>query len=291
MKLSFIIPAYNEELYLDACLDSILRQAAGRYHEIIVVDNGSTDATSEIARKKPGVRVVYEDRRGITRARQRGLEQATGDLIAYVDADTRLPPSWIDIAERAFQSDRDLLCLSGPYRYYDGPFFKRLINDMISAIVLPTGNILFGYMLVGGNYVVQRDALFKAGGFDRNIDFFGEDTDIGRRLHALGPMSFRLDFFLFSSGRRFYGEGMLRANTIYLLNYLWVVLFHRPLSKTHSNVRTVYSVNRSRHVGLFSSIPSRICSHFFTAISRTLSRSRSLMPRRTTTITTADTTE
>ena len=240
MKLSFVIPAFNEEKYIGECLDSIIFHAEGRQHEITVVDNGSTDRTSEIANSRPGVRVVYEARHGITHARQRGLKEATSDLIAYLDADSRIPPGWMAIAEQTFNTESTFLCLSGPYRYYDGPLFKRAFNNAISITVLPIGFFFFGYMIVGGNYIVKREALIAVGGFDKSIDFFGEDTDIGRRLNTLGSLSFRLDFFVYSSGRRFYSEGILRTNAIYLLNYFWIIWFHRPFSNTHRNVRALY---------------------------------------------------
>jgi cellulose synthase/poly-beta-1,6-N-acetylglucosamine synthase-like glycosyltransferase len=96
-------------------------------------------------------------------------------------------------------------------------------------------------MLLGGNYIAKRKALIEAGGFDRTIDFFGEDTDVGRRLHVQGHrLRFSFDFFILSSARRFYGEGILRANALYLLNYLSVALFHRPFSVTHQDIRDLY---------------------------------------------------
>jgi glycosyltransferase involved in cell wall biosynthesis len=240
VKLSFVIPAYNEEAYLGGCLDSIQRYASGRYHEIIVVDNASTDRTSAIALSFPGVRVVYEPLQGISYARQRGLEEATGDLLAYVDADTRLPPTWMGVVEKSFEQNRDLVCLSGPYRYYDGPIIKRQILDLICLWVLLIGYKLFGYMLNGGDYVAKKRAIIDAGGFDNTIDFFGEDTDIGRRLNLQGKVIFKKDFYIFTSARRFYAEGMLKANTVYLLNFFWIVLFHRPFSASHRNIRALF---------------------------------------------------
>lgn len=152
MKLSFVIPAYNEAEYIGECLDSILHYAAGRYLEIIVVDNGSVDKTSEVAKLRPGVRVVREENLGITHARQRGLEEARGDLIAYIDADTRLTPFWLDIAEQTFKEKDDVVSLSGPYRYYDGFFIKRWLVTVMSLSVLPIGYFFFGYMLIGELY-------------------------------------------------------------------------------------------------------------------------------------------
>ena len=63
-SISLIIPAYNEEEYIGSCLDAALASSRGRFCEIIVVDNGSSDRTREIAAAKPGVRVILEERRG-----------------------------------------------------------------------------------------------------------------------------------------------------------------------------------------------------------------------------------
>ena len=238
-KVSLIIPAHNEESYIEACLESVIRNCAG-LHEIIVVDNASTDNTSEIARRYKAVRIVQETRRGITFARQRGFEEATGEILAYMDADARPPTDWICIAKDSFKQCPDLICLSGPYRYYDGPKVKRWTLDLVSKTILPIGNWLFGYMLIGGNFLVTKQAIADAGGFDRTIDFFGEDTDIGRRLSSLGTMLYRRDFFVWSSARRFYADGIVRTNLTYLINFLWVIFFHRPFSKSHRDVRAVF---------------------------------------------------
>ena len=98
MKISFVIPAYNEEGYLGECLASVRRELArGRYDaEVIVVNNASTDKTAEIARSFPGVIVVDEPKKGLSQARHSGFAASSGDLIANVDADTILPKGWLD---------------------------------------------------------------------------------------------------------------------------------------------------------------------------------------------------
>ena len=98
MKISLVIPAYNEESYIGECIDCAILASRGRVYEIIVVNNASTDRTKEIAIRK-GVRVVDEPEKGLTKARQRGLIEATGDYIAYIDADTRMPNMWFDKIE------------------------------------------------------------------------------------------------------------------------------------------------------------------------------------------------
>jgi glycosyltransferase involved in cell wall biosynthesis len=93
--ISLIVPAYNEEDYLPACLDAIMNNVAGEALEIIVIDNNSTDRTRQIIEGYPGVTYVFEPHKGITRARQCGFQAASGEIIAYVDADTQPPAGWI----------------------------------------------------------------------------------------------------------------------------------------------------------------------------------------------------
>src|ERR1035437_2767541 len=102
MKISVIIPAHNEEKYIGSCLEHLLKYSEGRFCEIIVIDNASTDRTADIAKGYPGVRVISEPRKGTGHARQTGFESSIGDLLAYFDADTRLREGWIDAAEKAF---------------------------------------------------------------------------------------------------------------------------------------------------------------------------------------------
>src|SRR3989338_4314705 len=122
MKISLVIPAHNEALYVSRCLSSILKYRHECLHEIIVVDNASLDNTAEVATGFSGVRVVHEEKKGLTRARQKGFEAASGDIIAYVDSDTELSPDWFETVVREFSADAGLVCLSGPYRYYDLSF-------------------------------------------------------------------------------------------------------------------------------------------------------------------------
>ena len=93
-RVSIVIPAYNEERYLPACLDAIAAQTIKPF-EVIVVDNNSSDSTAKIAAQYPFVRVVNEPRRGIGFARNAGFNAAAGDIIGRIDADTHVPASWV----------------------------------------------------------------------------------------------------------------------------------------------------------------------------------------------------
>lgn len=242
MRISLIIPAYNEEAYLGGCLDSVLAHARGRFHEIIVVDNASTDRTSAVAASRPGVRVVCEPEKGLLAARHRGYLEATGDYVAYVDADTRMPAGWYDYVERVFAAHPDAVSLSGPGRYWDANLRQRCVLTAIWWVCAPTSYWLVGYLLYGAHFVVRASALDAIGGFDRSVDFYGEDTQLARRLSRHGKVLFRMRFFILSSARRFSKEGLIRANVVYSLNFVWPVLFGRPFTRSHEDVRIDSSV-------------------------------------------------
>jgi glycosyltransferase involved in cell wall biosynthesis len=236
-KISLVIPAHNEEKYISACLEYAIKNSAGAFHEIIVVDNASTDKTAEIAQKYPGVRVVQEERKGLTRARARGLKEATGDLLAYIDADTQLPKGWIETLKKEYKKNPTLVCLSGPYTYYDAPTYKKAILNGTWWFSAPLTYRLVGYMVLGGNFVAKKSALEAMGGFDQNIEFYGEDTDIARRLSKHGKVVFKMNFSMPSSSRRFQAEGLIKTNLVYGLNFLWQVIRHKPLTHTYHDIR------------------------------------------------------
>lgn len=245
MKLSFVIPAHNEEANIGECLSSILRELEGKPYtvEIIVVNNASTDNTGRIARRFPGVRVVDEPRKGLVIARQAGLTKANGDLVANVDADTRVPPGWIEKVLAEFEKDPKLVCLSGPFIYYDLTSWVRALQRVFYGLAFPT--YLFNRfvlrvssMVQGGNFVIKKAIFEEIGGFDVAIDFYGEDTDVARRLNKVGHVKFTFSLPILTSGRRLAQEGILRTATRYAVNYLWVCYSGRPRTKTSTDVRT-----------------------------------------------------
>src|ERR1035437_5497290 len=147
-KISLIIPAHNEEKYIGTCLEHAIRNSNGKFFEIIVVNNASTDKTAEIAKSYPGVRVVYEEHKGLTRARQRGFIESRGNILANIDSDTRMPPNWIEQAIDEFKKDKNLVCLSGPYIYYDVSKLKFFLVKIYWILAMPVYWIV-GYMATG----------------------------------------------------------------------------------------------------------------------------------------------
>jgi len=245
MQLSFVVPAYNEETYLPACLESILDQIQRLPPdevEIVVVNNASTDRTREVALRYPGVQVVDEPRKGLTHARQAGFAASSGHLIANVDADSRLTPGWVDQVLNTFAAEPRLVALSGPFIYYDLTPTQHITVQLfyVAAFLVYALNryvLRAGSMVQGGNFVLRHHALQQIGGFNLDIAFYGEDTDIARRLNRIGKVKFTFDLRMFSSARRLKKEGMATIAARYTINYLWTTFRHRPFTDHYIDIR------------------------------------------------------
>jgi glycosyltransferase involved in cell wall biosynthesis len=244
VKISFVIPAYNEEKLIGQCIESVRKElASGAYDaEVLVVNNASTDRTREIAASFPDVRVVDEMRKGITRARQAGYLASSGELIANIDADTIMPEGWVARVMKEFEGDPKLVALSGPFIYYDLSVWERaLIRSYLTVgflLHLLYRDVLHvGAFLQGGNFVLRRAALEKAGGFDTNIEFYGEDTAIAKRMSRVGKVKWTFKLPIYTSGRRLAQEGLLRVGIDYAINFFWTTFIGKPLTKKYADVR------------------------------------------------------
>jgi glycosyltransferase involved in cell wall biosynthesis len=250
-EISFVVPAYNEEALLPRCLEAIAAEIAqsGCPAEIVVVDNASTDRTREVALGTPGVRLIEEKERGLVPARRAGYLAARGRLIANIDADTILPEGWLERALAEFTRDPDLVGLSGPYIYYDSPRSVRaaaacFYRAAFVAYIVVRFVMHAGSMMQGGNFIVRRDALARAGGFDSEFRFYGEDTDLARRLSKVGAVKFSFRLYALSSGRRFAGEGVVRVGLTYTANFFWATFRKRPFTEAWEDYREQSPVER-----------------------------------------------
>jgi len=117
LRVSLVIPVYNEESYLALCLEAIAQQTVSPF-EVIVVDNNSSDNTVEIASRYPFVRLLHEPRQGVVYAREHGFNATRGDIIGRIDADTVLDPSWIQKTQEVF-SDPLISVATGKVCYHE----------------------------------------------------------------------------------------------------------------------------------------------------------------------------
>lgn len=243
-KVSFVVPAYNEEALLPACLAAIQAEimTAGCTAEIIVVNNASTDRTAEVAARFPGVRVVHEPVKGLVAARSAGFEASYGELVANIDADTLIGPGWLTRVVAEFGEKPGLVVLSGPYHYHDVPWRIRAATEIFygmgyAAYLFNKKVLGVGSMVQGGNFIVKRAALASIGGISDKFTFYGEDTDIARRMSKVGDVVFTYALRAKSSGRRLRGDGLIMTGVRYGANYLWATFLGKPFTTAWNDYR------------------------------------------------------
>jgi len=245
MKISFVIPAHNEEAVIGKCLASVFkeinRSRTSIDTEVVVVDNASTDRTREEALKFPNVTVVRENLKGLVYARRAGSVATSGDLVANIDADTIVPGGWLSTVVSEFAKDKNLVALTGPYIFYDLNLFQSLLVKafyfpgwLFNLVSQPLGRAI---MLQGGNFVLRRDAWDRAGGFDTSISFYGEDADIARRISKQGRVLWTWKLPMYTTARRLKQEGIVTAGWRYLLNLISTHVTGRPATKEYSDIR------------------------------------------------------
>jgi glycosyltransferase involved in cell wall biosynthesis len=241
-RLSAIICAYNEERSLAAAIHSLFAQTRVP-DEVIVVNNASTDRTRDVAERVPGVVVVDESQRGLVRARARGQTAATGDVLFYMDADCRAPLMLLERMERQFLDAPHVVGVTGPYRFYDwdwiGVAGARIYDCTLAPFAHFTSQTVLGIgaVLYGGNFAVRREALEAIGGFDTSIEFHGEDTNLGRRLAAIGTVVLKNDCHTYTSARRYKALGRGNVFRLYVRNFWSETIHHRPKDAVHEDIR------------------------------------------------------
>ena len=181
--LSVIVPVYNVEKYLPACLDSLLKQI-GFDIEIILVDDGSTDASSEIcneySKRDSRIRILHESNRGVSVARNTGISCATGEYIAFVDSDDELVPNAYQTCASYIEKNLDIDCLIYGYnvikykRSYSitpnkGIYTKSDFGDAYTELLLS--------FLINSpcNKIYRREVISSSGAFFPKDMALGED--------------------------------------------------------------------------------------------------------------------
>ena len=235
MGISFVIPCYNEEKYIRNCIRSIVREASSLPHyEIIVVDNNCTDQTVLIAMQE-GVTVVSERQKGVVFARQKGYKTAQYNLIANIDADSRLCEGWVETALLKI-ADPNVAAVTGPL-VYDDVSRSLAISTRVYYYLAWFSNSFIGVFLQGGNALIKKSALDATNGYDTSIAFYGEDTMTAKRLEKYGKIKFAMKLKLHSSPRRLKDQGVFTTTWLYLKNYLSVTFKDRATTNAYKDFR------------------------------------------------------
>ena len=183
--VSVVVCTYNGERTLDETCAAICALAYPRM-EPIVVDDGSTDRSAEIARSH-GLRVISTENHGLSAARNTGALAASGEIVAYLDDDASPDPHWLHHVVDAFHRDERYVAIGGPNLAVagDGP--------VADAVAISPGNpshvLLHDRVaehIPGCNASFRREALLAIGGFDPRFHVAGDDVDVCWRLQDAG---------------------------------------------------------------------------------------------------------
>lgn len=238
--VTLIIPAHNEENYILKCLEHALSYGSDFIDQIIVVDNASSDQTYRVVHdlclSQNKIKLIYENNKGVQRARQAGYMAATGELLAFIDADTQMPPGWVERIQAEF-SDEKLGFLSGPYDYYDFGRSQKVLNKVYCRFIMFPMYLIFGYVSNAGNFVIRKEVLDEMGGFDTTIEFYGDDTNTARRAKELSKVKFSLDFVMFTSARRIKQQGVISTVKSYGIAFFSEAIFHKTYIKKYKDYR------------------------------------------------------
>ena len=223
--ISITVPAYNEEELIGGCLDSLLTQILDKdKYEIIVVDNNSTDLTAIIALEK-GVRVEKELKKGYVHAIRKGIEVANANIIAFTDADCRVPTNWVAKILDDFSTSPDVVAVGGKLAFYDlNPILNRIVRIIL----------YFNRALPGNNMAVRREGFPRIGGIDPQVNLT-VDFWLTMKLRRIGKIIIDRHLVVETSGRRF--RGSFSSDIRYFINVLSILIASKPLFYDFPDVR------------------------------------------------------
>ena len=189
MDVTVVVPTSGRAGYLEVALDSLRGQRTSVQHELLVIDDGSTDGTPDVA-ERFGARVVrHGERRSLNTARNTGLREARGELIAFVDDDVYAPPGWLDALVEGARRHPDAEAFGGPIRpRFEGPAPRSCGREDPPITALDLGAVDREVEMVwGANFAVRRSAVDRIGEFDESFDRgHGDEEDWLMRLRAAG---------------------------------------------------------------------------------------------------------
>ncbi|HWM09599.1 MAG TPA: glycosyltransferase family A protein [Solirubrobacteraceae bacterium] len=205
--VSVVVPTHNRAGYLEVTLASLAAQAPGVPYEVIVVDDGSRDATADVVERAaegdvpaapdvgetrsappPTAYLRHERPRGPNAARNTGIAAARGALVALIDDDVRVPPGWVGELAAGAVRHRWAEAVGGPIRAsLEGPAPRSCGRESAPVTTLDLGPRDCETDFVwSANMAVRRGALERIGGFDETVPIYGDEEEWLIRLHANG---------------------------------------------------------------------------------------------------------
>jgi glycosyltransferase involved in cell wall biosynthesis len=237
--VSVVIPCYNQARFLGEAVESVLAQSY-RHFKVIVVDDGSTDNTAEVAARYPEIRYFRQDNRGLSAARNGGFAHSEGEHVVFLDADDRLLPEALEAGLERFEAaNPQCAFVSGHFRYIaaDGSILQevrqRIVGEDRYAALLQSN-----YIVMHATVMYRRAVFESVGGFDTSLGAC-EDYDMYLRIARRFPVC---SYNKVVAEYRRHDTGMSSNPAIMLSTSVTVLRSQRKYVKRHKQYREAYEI-------------------------------------------------
>jgi glycosyltransferase involved in cell wall biosynthesis len=235
--VSVVIPCYKQAHFLGEAIESVLAQSHPRF-EVIVVDDGSPDNTSEVAARYPGVRCIRQENQGLSGARNTGLSESKGSYVVFLDADDRLLPRALEAGLECFEAHPECAFVYGDYRVIavNGSVAGKSRQRVVGKDRY-LGLLQDNYITMHATVMYRRDVFDLVGGFDTSVNG-AEDYDMYLRIARRFP--------IYGHGRlvaeyRGHDANMSYNSALMLINSVSVLRAQRKYAKTDKPYRKAYA--------------------------------------------------
>ncbi|MFA6328640.1 MAG: glycosyltransferase [Candidatus Micrarchaeia archaeon] len=232
IDVSVIVPSYNEERYIGACLAAIRRQKFSGTYEIIVGDGNSTDNTQKIARDY-GARVVEEKFGTASGGRYSAAKVARGRIYAFMSSDVQPCQGWLQNIYDAFE-DKKVAWAVGSVKPLEGKFVEEIGAGILNFLAAVLNSIGLAYVN-GDNVAARAEAYKKCGGFNPRLTT-SEDTDLGMKLMHQGKFAYAGNAIVLISMRRVRKWGYWNFAAFHTGNFISTHFLRSP-SKMYAPIR------------------------------------------------------
>jgi glycosyltransferase involved in cell wall biosynthesis len=251
LTLSLIIPVYNEERHIGACLDAVAKQTM-KPLEVIIVDNNCSDRTLEIAETYDFVTIIHENKQGRGYARTAGFNAAKGDILGRIDADSRIHPDWVEHTSKRFTDDGELSGLTGMACVPFIPYVTRLKSQLFARAYYWFAHASFNTITMwGANTAVRRSSWSRVSDSvcldDRIVH---EDQDLSLWIAADGGKIMQDNHMMITSDAQSY------RYLPKLLHYTNLYLSTKKFHKNNGNL----AKKQLRRLGFCHTLPGRLLS-------------------------------
>ncbi len=224
---SIVIPAYNEEKYLEKTLKSLKNQKTKKDYEIIVVDNESTDRTKEIAEKYADI-VLSEKEHIISKVRQTGAKKAKGEVILSASADSIYHKNWLETHLEKYEEN--VVGVVGKVKPLDGDKIDEIFSDFVLDPLARVLGKIGTHFSSADNLSIKKDVFKKIGGFNTKL-ITHEDTDLINRAKKYGKIRYSPDAISYVSMRRIKKWGKIKYVLFHGSNFINYHLFKKSHEK------------------------------------------------------------